>query len=202
VIARSIHGALATFCAVGGVALATVTCGRSNDADDRDTAAATSPAPRESVAPSPTSTPARSDTLALTFDPATIKVGDTVGALRVARVDITKAADDMGYVGNVRFDGEVTISGERMTHPDFPDIQEVCMRVDSTSVVRLPRFPEDARRSWLCFENRPEPARRLGPAGTRGPLTVVIDRYQTVRHFSDAYDTATLVRVVEERREP
>ena len=141
------------------------------------------------------------DTLGLVFDPATVKVGDTVGTLRVARVDIAKAADDMGYVGNVRFAGEVSISGERMNHPDFPDIKEVCMRIDSASVVRLPRFPGDTRRSWLCFENRADAERQLGPAGTQGGLTVVIDRYQTVRHFSDAYDTATLVRLVDDRRE-
>jgi hypothetical protein len=116
-------------------------------------------------------------------------------------VDIAKAADDMGYVGNVRFDGEVTIGGERMNHPDYPEIKEVCMAVDSASAVRLPRFPGDTRRRWLCFENRADAERQLGPAGTRGPLTVVIDRYQTVRHFSDAYDSATLVRVVDDRRE-
>jgi hypothetical protein len=178
---------------MGGAALTAAGCRESSEARAPDTAAATPAA--ESLAT------ARTNTGALTFDPATIKVGDTVGMLAVARVDITKAADDMGYVGNVRFAGEVTISGERMTHPDFPEIQEVCMRVDSTSVVQLPRFPGDTRRAWLCFENRGEAARQLGPAGTRGPLTVVIDRYQTVRHFSDAYDTATLIRVVEDRRE-
>jgi hypothetical protein len=151
--------------------------------------------------PSPVDSRTITDTLAIVFDPATVKVGDTLGTLRVARVDIARAADDMGYVGNVRFDGEVTISGERMNHPDFPDIKEVCMRIDSASVVRLPRFPGDTRRSWLCFENRPDAERQLGPAGTRGALTVVIDRYQTVRHFSDVYDTAMLIRVVDDRRD-
>ena len=182
-------------------ALAAIACAGSNDAPNADSAASSSHAGRDSVVPSPTPNQAAADTLALTFDPVTIKAGDTLGTLRVARVDITKAAEDMGYVGNVRFDGEVTIGGERMTHPDFPEIREVCMRVDTTSVVRLPRFPDDKRRSWLCFENRADAERQLGPAGTRGGLTVVIDRYQTVRHFSDAYDTATLVRVLDDRRE-
>jgi hypothetical protein len=136
------------------------------------------------------------------FDPATVKVGDTLAGLKVSRVDITKAAEDMGYVGNVRFEGEMTVSGERMTHPDYPEVKEVCMTIDSASAHRLPRFPDDQRRMWLCFEDREAAARQLGEAGTRGTLTVVIDRYQTVRHFSDAYDTASLVRVVEHRREP
>ena len=137
----------------------------------------------------------------LVFDPATVKVGDTLGALRVARVDVSLAADDMGYVGNVRFDGQITIAGERMNHPDFPDVKEICMSVDSAHADRLPGFPADQRRRWLCFENRDDAARQLGDAGTRGGLTVVIDQYQTVRHFSDAYDTARLVRVVDDRRE-
>ncbi len=181
--------------------LAGLACAGSSDAPNADSTAGNARAGGDSVVPSAAPNQTAADTLALTFDPVTVKVGDTLGTLRVARVDITKAAEDMGYVGNVRFDGEVTIGGERMTHPDFPEIREVCMRVDTTSVVRLPRFPDDKRRSWLCFENRPEAERQLGPAGTRGGLTVVIDRYQTVRHFSDAYDTATLVRVLDDRRE-
>ena len=108
----------------------------------------------------------------------------------------------MWTVPAARVDGEITISGERMTHPDFPEVKAICMRIDSASVARLPRFPEDQRRSWLCFENQEAAARMVGEAGTRGLLTVVIDRYQTVRHFTDAYDTAVLVRLVEDRREP
>lgn len=162
------------------------------------------------IARTPDSTPAaptdssaiRAASAALVFDPATVKLGDTLGGLRVSRTDVTKAADDMGYVGNVRFEGEVTVSGERMNHPDFPDVKEICMTIDSASATRLPRFPGDGRRRWLCFENRDAAARQLGEAGTRGPLTVVIDHYQTVRHFSDAYDTATLVKVIEEKRDP
>ena len=130
-----------------------------------------------------------------------MKVGDTLGTLRVARVDLALAADDMGYVGNVRFDGELTIAGERMNHPDFPDVKEICMSADSAHADRLPGFPADTRRRWLCFENRDDAARQLGEAGTRGGLTVVIDQYQTVRHFTDAYDTARLVQVVDDRRE-
>jgi len=179
--------------------LAAIACTGTGDgrADDSVTAAAN----RAPGAETPPATATNPPAATLTFDPATVKVGDTLGGLRVERVDIAKAASDMGYVGDVRFHGEVTIAGERMTHPDFPEVKEICMRVDSVSVRRLPRFPEDTRRSWLCFENRDQAARQLGEAGTRGPLTVVIDRYQTVRHFSDVYDTAVLVRVVEDRRE-
>jgi hypothetical protein len=156
----------------------------------------------DSLAPVDSAAPAMRPPVTLSFDPAAVKVGDTVGGLRVSKADISKATGDMGYVGDVQFDGEITISGERMTHPDFPEVKAICMRMDSASVARLPRFPEDQRRSWLCFENQDAAARMVGAAGTRGLLTVVIDRYQTVRHFSDAYDTAVLVRLVEDKREP
>jgi hypothetical protein len=173
-----------------------------NSERDADSVAGGGAQPRVDSGASAAEPGSRGTTMpALVFDPATVKVGDTVGALRVARMDIAKAADDMGYVGNIRFEGEVTISGARMTHPDYPDVQEICMSIDSTSVQRLPRFPADQRRPWLCFDPRDDAARQLGAAGTRGELTVVIDDYQTVRHFTDAYDTARLVRVVDDRRE-
>ena len=158
--------------------------------------------PADSVAPADSASPGARPPVTLAFDPAAVKVGDTIGGLRVSKADISLAAGDMGYVGDVQFDGQVTISGERMTHPDYPDVKTICMRIDSASVARLPRFPEDQRRSWLCFENQEDAVRQLGAAGTRGTMTVVIDRYQTVRHFTDAYDTAVLVRVVEDKREP
>ena len=190
--------------AVAAAVLAAIGCMGTDDRGADDSVAATAervPGAETASATPPTTSRVPTNASALTFDPATVKVGDTLGELRVERVDIAKAAGDMGYVGDVRFDGEATISGDRMTHPDYPEVKEVCMSIDSVSARRLPRFPGDQRRTWLCFENRDEAARQLGAAGTRGGLTVVIDRYQTVRHFSDVYDTAKLVRVVEDRRE-
>ena len=150
----------------------------------------------------PTASSATSDPTSglpgIRFDPATIREGDRVGAFRVARVDITDAGGDYGRVGTVRFLGEVTISGAKRPHPDYPDITTVCMDVDSASAGRLPRWPRDSRtQSWLCFENQEEAIRLLGPAGTREPITVTIDTYQTPRQFSDVYNTARLVRVEE-----
>ena len=132
------------------------------------------------------------------FDPATIKEGDVVAGLRVGRVDVTDAGQESGWVGTVRFLGEVTISGEKRPHPDFPEVMTVCMDVDSASAARLPRWPNDSRTiSWLCFENQEEAVRQLGPTtAERQPITVLVDIYQTPRQFSDVYNTARLVRVV------
>lgn len=132
------------------------------------------------------------------FDPRTIREGHTVGEFRVARVDVTDAGDDFGHVGTVRFLGETTISGELRPHHDYPEVTTLCMDLDSASAARMPRWRADSRtRSWLCFENQEQAARMLGPAGTTKPISVVIDVYQTPRQFSDVYNTARLVRVVE-----
>ena len=131
------------------------------------------------------------------FDPATIREGDVVAGFRVGRVDITDAGGDIGRVGTVRFLGEATISGEKRPHHDYPEVTTVCMDVDSASAARLPRWRSDSRTiSWLCFENQEDAIRMLGPSGNREPVSVVIDVYQTPRQFSDVYNTARLVRVV------
>ena len=150
---------------------------------------------RDSLPAHPDSAPAMPG---VRFDPATIREGDVVAGLRVGRVDVTDAGSDFGWVGTVRFLGEMTISGEKRPHHDFPEITTVCMNVDSTSAAKLPRWPNDSRTlSWLCFENQEDAIRMLGPStAAREPITVVIDVYQTPRQFSDVYNTARLVRVV------
>ena len=191
---------------LGGALLAIVACGDPPErgADDRATAGApgsgvtaTPPGESASTAPRPHSDPV-GPTGGLVFDPAAIREGDTVGDFRVARVDVTDAGGDMGLVGTARFIGEMIISGHKRPHPDYPDVTTLCMDVDSASAARLPRWPGDARtQRWLCFENQEAAIRMLGPAGTREPIRILIDTFQTPRQFSDVYDTARLVRVVE-----
>ena len=188
------------------VALVGVACGNPPDRGVDDRATAGSPGTGITASPdssSPAASPAvQRDSLApqpgILFDPATIREGDMVGAFRAARVDITDAGPDFGHVGTVRFIGEATISGELRPHHDYPEVTTLCMDVDSTSAARLPRWNNDSRtRWWLCFENQEEAIRRLGPAGTVKPITVLIDVFTTPRQFSDVYNTARLVSVVE-----
>ena len=171
--------------------------------DDRATAGA----PGSGVTATPTadslpdSSAARTDSATampgVRFDPATVREGNTVAGFRVGRVDITDAGGETGHVGTVRFLGEATISGTKRPHPDYPEVTTVCMDVDSASAAKLPRWPNDRRTPWLCFENQEDAIRLVGPAGTdREPITVLIDVYQTPRQFSDVYNTARLVRVV------
>jgi hypothetical protein len=144
----------------------------------------------DSVAPTPDSSGGR------VFDPATLRVGDHVLGLRVAAADISVAYDST-HVGDVRFTGIIEITGTPIWHHDHPEVDLLCFDVDSTSVNALPRWPRDERRRvWLCFENRDEAVRQLGPPLDGRQVTIEIDDYQTVRHYTDAFDTARLVRVV------
>lgn len=133
------------------------------------------------------------------FDPTGIQVGDRVLGLTVTRQDLSHAPamGDSVYVGSVEFSGELTVSGSYRSHPDYPEVQALCFDVDGASAVRVPRMRGDERRVWFCFTNQQEAVRALGSAHSEGRATIVIDEYRTVRQFTDVFDTARLVRVVE-----
>jgi hypothetical protein len=131
------------------------------------------------------------------FDPATLRVGDRILGLRVAAADIALALDST-YVGDVRFAGRVRVRGTPIWHFDHPEVDLLCFEVDSSSVDSLPRWPRDERRVWFCFDNREEAVRTLGPPRDRRRVRIEIEDYQTVRHPTDAFDTARLIRVIEE----
>jgi hypothetical protein len=135
------------------------------------------------------------------FDPAGIQVGDTVAGLVVTFADVGISQVDSAYVGSVRFAGELVVSGTYRALYDDPEPSLICFHVDAESAERIPRMLHDERNVWFCFENEAEAERLLGPPGTPGTATVEISDYRTVRQFTDAYDTARLLRVIE-RVEP
>jgi hypothetical protein len=131
------------------------------------------------------------------FDAATLRVGDRVLGLRVTMANVSTASDST-HVGEVRFAGTVRLRGTPVWHHDHPEVDLLCFDVDSSSVNALPRWPLDERRRvWLCFENRDEAVRRLGAPRDGRQVTIEIDDYQTVRHYTDAFDTARLIRVID-----
>ena len=135
----------------------------------------------------------------LAFDPDSIRDGDTLGSMVITSREL-RVDHEGKWVGTVRFAGEVTLSGRYHPHFDYPEVRSTCFEVDDSTAVRLPRFAFDERRVWFCFENQEDAARSLGPPGSSGDATIVIDRYATVRSFTDAVDGARLVRVLS--REP
>ena len=128
------------------------------------------------------------------FDPSRIAIGDRIAGLVVDSVTLRRAYDST-LLGTVRFRGEVALTGRTMRHHDHPDVRVVCFEADSSSAERLPRWADDERRTWFCFDDRLRAERLLAPAGVERDASVVIDRFTIHRGMSDEVNSARLVRV-------
>jgi hypothetical protein len=138
----------------------------------------------------------------LGFDPGQLSVGDTVLGLRVTALDVNRAFDDSIWVGNVKFAGEVPLTGIYQGHFDYPEVRETCFHVtDSASVRLVPRFAADAQstrmKTWFCFTNAEQAIKELGPPDQPREATIVVDSLTAVRYFTDAWASARLVRVTQ-----
>ena len=132
---------------------------------------------------------------AVIFDPPALRRGDRVATLVVDTLRVDRTGDGAEWVGMVRFAGEIELTGTTIPHID-PEARAVCFEADSATAARLPRWPNDERRSWFCLTNEAEASRTLAPPGRMLPATIVIDDFTTVRSFTDAVNEARLVRVV------
>jgi hypothetical protein len=129
------------------------------------------------------------------FDPAKIRVGDRVSGLEVVATNI-QAALSGGFTGSVRFRGEFKLSGRYVPNLDQEGHESVpCFFVDAASSPKLPRFPDDERISWFCFNN-PARAKQVLGNRERSNVTIVINNYETVFVPSDGVNQATFVRVI------
>ncbi len=129
----------------------------------------------------------------LTFDPASIRRGQQVGALAVDSADVAWSEAMSTWTGRVRFRGELPLRGRRISHFDFPEVASTCFEADSASALTLPRWPGDDRRPWFCFENDSTARRILATADSSEPVDIVVDRFTTVRAFTDAVNTARIL---------
>lgn len=131
------------------------------------------------------------------FDPVATAPGMAVGALIVDSIqaEMAPAAGEV-LVGTARFSGELTLSGETMRHPDYPDVPAICFEADDASAARVPRWEGDERRAWFCFENHDTAASALAAPGEVRSATVTIARFTIHRGLSDEVNTAVLVRVL------
>lgn len=131
------------------------------------------------------------------FNPQQVRVGSTIGGLRVAGTTLKPSPDAATKAtGSVKFAGEAELLGSYRAHFDYPEVKEPCFWVDVQAWGKLPRAEGDTRIVWFCFENRDEAIKQLGALGTQARATIVIDNYTTHLSQSDAWDTARLVRVV------
>ena len=164
-----VEGPVAESCPVQGYASAIVLVGR---------AAADTSAPQ----PSHSALPAQ---------------GERWGGLLVESVEARpETVDEFGWTGRVVLSGAVTLSGRYRPHYDYPELQETCFFPDSASAARLPRFPNDVRISWFCFQDQQHAARELGAPPASGEATIVIDRMDYLYEHTDTYNTARLREVI------
>lgn len=129
----------------------------------------------------------------LTFDPSAIGSGQQVGTLAVDTADVAWSEAMSTWTGTVRFRGEIPLRGRRISHFDFPEVASTCFEVDSASALTLPRWPDDERRPWFCFENDSTARRILGAVDSTKVVDIVVDRFTTVRAFTDAVNTARIL---------
>lgn len=131
-------------------------------------------------------------------DFAELSRGDSVMGLRVDSVAILPdPVDSFGWMGQVDYEGPVEVVGEYRAHMDFPAVEEPCFFVDDSVSARLPRFPNDVRRSWFCFENARQAVEQLGPPDSISRARIVIDRFRYHYQHTDVYNVARLARVLE-----
>jgi len=129
----------------------------------------------------------------LIFDPANLRRGMDVGELRVDSTDVVWGEGVGEWVGTVRFAGEIRLRGTAVPHLVDPDQRITCFEADSASGRRLPRWPGDERRPWFCFEDPAAAARMLGAPDSTRLRTITVDRFTTVRAFTDAVNSARLL---------
>jgi hypothetical protein len=138
------------------------------------------------------------------FDPGGLQVGDRFLDLTVESKDVERVFEDSVWVGDVGFTGDLVVQGVYQTHPDWPNVTDPCFHVvDPASAARIPRFPMDDRttqtlKTWFCFDPADVALEVLGSPEQPRELVVALDHYHVRRHFSDAYDTAELMELIEQ----
>lgn len=156
------------------------------------------PDPAEEASPDVSAPPPeRSEPPGIPFDPATVRPGDSVGALVVDSVVARRNVVDSTYVGMANFRGRLELSGRTIPHFDS-DLADgnVCFEADSASAARLPRWSHDERRPWFCFSNPAEAATALGPPGAAVDATIVIEDFSIQRGLTDEVNSARFVERV------
>ncbi|MEB3277554.1 MAG: hypothetical protein VKK42_01345 [Lyngbya sp.] len=129
------------------------------------------------------------------FDPVEIYQKKRFIGLDVVKVDLHPFGENR-WVGEVTFDGEVTVSGTYNPNTLIGESQQgsPCFFVDERTENKLPRLKGDERFMWFCFNNPQDILRSLGTV--EKSVEIVIDDYKTIYIPSDVTNTATFVRSV------
>jgi hypothetical protein len=139
--------------------------------------------------------------------PVEIRVGDTVGGLAVAKVDVRRAVVDSVAVGSIVFRGVMELEGYAIPHFDSDARGDdggaaACFEADQRSAARMPRWSGDRRRPWFCFTNPDRARRALATIGApdsdalHRTSRIRVDSFTIHRGLSDEVNSAHFVEVV------
>ncbi len=164
------------------------------------------PPPESSESPDPAAAPGAAPPVSTenVFDAGTLEVGDTVVGLTVVSKDVERVFEDSVWVGDFEFAGDLVVQGVYQPHPDWPSVTVPCFHVnDPASAARVPRFELDDRttqtmKTWFCFTNPDVAVEMMGPPEQPRAMVIAVDRYHVTRHFSDVFDTAELMELIDQ----
>lgn len=130
------------------------------------------------------------------FDPDSIVPGTRVGDLVLDSIRVGRTPSGPS-VGSAFFGGELSLTGHTLRHFDA-DLApvSVCFEADPASAARMPRWEGDERRPWFCFDDPAVAARLIASPGDSVQATIVIDDFTIHFSFSDAVNSARIVRMV------
>lgn len=128
-----------------------------------------------------------------------IKVGDSVGTMKVVAIDKIVSEMPLGpYNASIKLSGQVTLTGNFHYVSDTAfgiDAGLWFNELDASSLALLPRASHDPK-SGFYFSNYNYAKTLFGPVGSSGPATIVIDEYTINLIESEVPNMAKLVRVV------
>ncbi len=136
------------------------------------------------------------------YDPATVQVGDTIGAFTVTANKLTNYEGDKGWMGSILTTGQATVTGTyRIQLPDESNLAgpqgAVCFdSFDESSMKLLPTTSRSSSDFFVCAENNIEAIALLDQAaGSRGTATVVLSNWHECLSV-DPCTTARFERVI------
>lgn len=132
------------------------------------------------------------------FDERSAKAGDVVAGMTITSFSMTPFPDmPLSYAGIVEFAGETTV---KATYQHFGAETEflanaICFHVDPEYETRLPRSLGDERATFFCAKNADAIRAHVGPAGSTGHATVLLDHYTFDYRPTETWNRATVVKI-------
>lgn len=139
------------------------------------------------------------------FNAKEVVTGDKVAGLEIVEINVgqLEGAPENDYTANVKFKGELKVSGDYVYHDDSHEYHpnSICFTPDSQSEKLFPKIDIDERNIWFCFENHDFAAESFGPAGSKGTAEISIENYIINFIPTEITNLATLVHVHSKEQE-